>query len=458
MKAHPLYLWEKIRGSYWFVPSLMAVGAIALAVGMIALDGAVSYGVVREIGWIYTGGPDGARAVLSVVASSMITVAGVVFSITIVALALASGQFGPRLLAKFMRDTANQVVLGTFTSTFLYCLLVLRTIRTGDEGAAFVPYLSVSVGVVLGLLSLGVLIFFINHVAVSIQVFHLIETVTETLHHSIDDLFPRQIGRAAPERRVADDGIELPGEFESEARTVTAEGNGYIEAVDDEGLMEIATEHDLLLRLEYRPGGFVMRGNPLVRVWPGERLDEALAEHLRDAFALGPQRTPIQDVEFSVNQLVEIALRALSPSVNDPFTAINCIDQLGAGLGHLAERDIPSAYRFDSDGRLRVVASSIVTFRGVTDTAFNEIRQNAAHHTSVRIRLLETIAMVIRCVQDTGALDALLRQADMIRRGSADAVPEAEDRKDIEQRYRAVQQAVERQRRTLATPEAKQPV
>jgi uncharacterized membrane protein len=176
--------WDRLRSSYWFIPSVMALIAISLSFATIAADTKFRDDMLREQGWIYTGGAEGARAVLSVIAGSIITVAGTTFSITIASLSLASAQFGPRLLHNFMRDTGNQVVLGTFISTFLYCLLVLRTIR-GLEDNTYVPHLSVTLGVALAVASLGVLIYFIHHVAESIQVAHIIHVVGAELNDSV---------------------------------------------------------------------------------------------------------------------------------------------------------------------------------------------------------------------------------------------------------------------------------
>lgn len=172
-------LWESLRTSYWFVPTLMTAGGVALSFASVHLDERVNYKWVRTVGWIWAGGAEGARQVLSTIAGSMITVAGVAFSITIVALTLASNQFGPRLLRNFVRDAGNQIVLGTFIATFVYCLLVLRTVR-GEDDTEFVPYVSVTLGVAFALTSLGVLIYFIHHVAISIQAENLIASVARS--------------------------------------------------------------------------------------------------------------------------------------------------------------------------------------------------------------------------------------------------------------------------------------
>ncbi len=433
-------LWDSLHSSYWFVPTLMAVIAIALAFGMLSLDRAGKSAPLESLGWIYTGGPDGARTLLSAVASSMITVAGTAFSITIVALTLASSQFGPRLMRNFMQDTGNQVVLGTFIGTFIYCLLVLRTVR-GDDYDVFVPQISVTIGMVLAIASIGVLIYFIHHVSTSMQASHIIREVGRELDNAIDRLFPQKIGqgKSVPkERSVA----EIPTGFEKEATPILAKESGYLQAIDDERLMKIATSKDLLVRLKYRPGKFIVEGSELVMIWPGERVNQKLAQHLNQAFIFGEQRTEQQDVEFPIEELVEIASRAISPGINDPFTAIQCINQLSAGLCRLAERDFPSPYRYDDDNNLRAIANP-VTFVELVDAAFNQIRQYSKSDVAVRIRLLEAIALIATHTRHQKDRAALRRHAQMIERSSREEVSEELDRKDIEERYLAAVKALE---------------
>lgn len=441
MKIQLIKLWELLRSSYWFVPSQMAIIASGLAFIMLWLDKAGKIGLIEKLGWIYTGGPDGARTLLSTVAGSMITVAATAFSITIVSLTLASSQFGPRLLRNFMQDRGNQIVLGTFIATFIYCLLILRTIRGADYNA-FVPQISVTFGVLLAIASIGVLIYFIHHAAASIQADNVIAEVSEALEDAMNRLFPEQIGQAnstQPQGWVA----EISGNFDAEASPVKVAGSGYIQAIDDDKLMEIAKSNDLILRLQYRPGNFVVQGNDLVMVYPGKLVNEKLTEKINETFILGSQPTDQQDIEFAINQLVEIAVRALSPGINDPFTAIRCIDQLSVALSHLAQRQLPSPYRYDHDNNLRVIANQ-VTFAGLTDAAFNQIRQYGCSDVAVTIRLLEAIAVIAISTYYPKQLEALRRQAIMIRRSSAQAITEEWDCKDIEQQYWTTLRAIER--------------
>lgn len=430
-------LWDSLHSSFWFVPTLMVVLAIALSFLTIRLDQTLKTNIIRQLGWAYSLGPDGSRAILSTIAGSMVTVATTAFSITIVALQLASSQFGPRLLRKFMQDTGNQIVLGTFISTFVYSLLVLRTINGVDENE-FVPHLAVTCALVLALASIGVLIYFIHHSASSIQVDQVITKVGRELDDAIDRLFPHKIGRGASKDRL----LDIPANFERDAYPIKATNSGYIQAVNDGQLMQIATENNLLLRIQNRPGNFIVQGSELVLVFGGERVNKTLTKNINDAFVLGLQRTEQQDLEFSINQLVEIAVRALSPGINDPFTAIRCIDQLSASLCHLAQREIPSPYRYDDNDKLRVIAEPI-TFADMTDVAFNQIRQYGTTSVAVTIRLLDAIAVIAPHTYNKADRSALLRHASMIERGSHEEIPEELDRKDVEDQYLAAVKAIE---------------
>ncbi len=435
-------LWDRLRTSFWFVPAAMACLAVALAIGAIALDKAVGDDLLERLSWSYSGGAEGASVLLGTVAGSMIAIAGTVFSMTLVAMSLASSQFGPRLLRNFMRDTANQLVLGTFVATFVYCLLVLRTIRRADE-EAFVPNLSVSLGVLLAIFSIGVLIYFIHHVSVSIQANEVVAKVGRELEEGLGKLFPSHLGKPVSEASKTPGEADLPAAFAREARAVGALEDGYLQLIDAEALMDLASREDLLLRLERWPGHYLVEGQSIVMVWPAERVTEALVEKLNDAFVFGNQRTATQDVEFSFLQLVEVAVRALSPGINDPFTAISCVDRLGSALCRLARCDMPSPLRFDDHRRLRLVAPG-ATFAGIVDTAFNQIRQSARSNPAVAIRMLDAIAQIAGHVRHTKDAACLRRHAEMIVRGAREGVPEAEDRLAVEARFMAAAQLLGR--------------
>ena len=430
-------LWYTIRSTYWFLPAMMVLASMILCFIVIYIDyRIIGTEWIESFDWFTVNTPDGARALLSTVAGSMITVAGVVFSITIVALTLASGQFGPRLLENFMRDRGNQIVLGTFIATFIYCLLLLRTIKGGDN--SFIPQLSVTVALLLALMSMSVLIYFIDHAATSIQASNVIRVAAGNLHNAIDEMFPEKIGEGKKVREswwVAPEG--MPSDFDEKSKPVYAGGSGYLRVMDDQGLLDLASSRGLIIKIEYKPRDYVVSGMPLAYIWPGSSIDEDLIDDIRGSFILGKKRTSEQDVEYMIDQLVEIAVRALSPGINDPFTAIMCIDNLTSALGRVAGRINPSSHIYDKNNQLRLIVST-TTFTNLLDAAFNQIRQYGRDSVSVTIRLLESLAVLAVLVSRKTDKEAIVRHAGMIKRGSDSGVVEELDRRDVLERYEKV--------------------
>jgi uncharacterized membrane protein len=423
-----------VRGSFWFLPAVIVALATALAAAMLTIDR--SWPAVRELTglWLYGGSADGARELLSTLGGAMVGLAGVVFSITIVILTLASNQLGPRLLRTFRRDRGNQVVLGAFMGTFTYSLVVLRSVRAGDETEAFVPQASVTVAVALALGCVGLLVYFIHHVSEAIQADNVVAAVAAELHHAFD-----RLGRSGT-RESAVSAVDLPPGFDRAAQPIVADRSGYVRVIDVDAVLGLATEADLVVRLVHRAGDFVIEGDALAVAGPAERVAPAAERTIRRAVVLGPRRTAEQDPEFAINQLVEVALRALSPGINDPYTAMSCVDWLGSALCRLADRESLPRGHVDRAGRLRVVDDA-VTLTGLVDAAFEQIRQAAASHVAVAIRLLEAQAAVLRRARSAEMRAALVAQADMVKR-AMDAAPLAErDRRDVETRYRALRAA-----------------
>lgn len=410
-------LWDSLRTSFWFVPSLMAVGALLAWFALQGVDARFGGTVGADL--IYSGGPEGAWELLSVVAGSMITVTGVTFSITIVALVLASQQFGPFLLRDFIRDTGNQIVLGTFIATFLFCLLTLGAIR-GSGGASYVPRLCVSAAMLLTILSLGVLIYFIHHVASFIQAQNILWVVSAELQKAVDRLFPEPIGRGADASLLS---RPLPEEAESEAGVAQSKGYGYLKIIDKELLLKATVEHDLVVRLTVRPGDFVGEGDGIALVWPKASLTAEVEKVLADCVVLGSSRTATQDVGFPMDQIVEIAVRALSPGINDPFTAMNCVDLLGQGLRRIAGRQIPSPVRLARDGRPRIVAVG-ATFPELLDIAFDQIRHYGRSSAPVLRRIAVTLAAIASYVVREEDRQALSRHVHLLREAAGAAVQE----------------------------------
>ncbi|MDX1556288.1 MAG: DUF2254 domain-containing protein, partial [Xanthomonadales bacterium] len=320
-------LFEELRSSYWFVPGAMALASMVLAFTSRYMDDLIPDAMWEVLAWLHGIGPAGARAVLSTIAASAISVASLVFSISILTLTMASSQFGPRLIRNFMNQGAAQWTLGTFLATFIFTLLVLASVpETADVGD--VPFLSVLIGLALGLLSFAVLIFFIHHVAQMIQAPRVIADVTSRLAASIERLLPED-GKES-DRYARSDGDGPPEHFVEDARDLRARASGYIQAVDLKDLVALAAKRDGYIVTRRRPGQFANRDDVVGQLAPADRFEDEDRERAEAAFVYGDQRTETQDIEYAIDQVVEIAVRALSPGINDPFTAINCIDQLGA--------------------------------------------------------------------------------------------------------------------------------
>ena len=429
-------VWKRVRSSFWFVPGVMVGLSMVLMAISVAVDEPVTAWLAANTPLTFDGGAEAASAVLGVIAGSMITIAGVVFSMTLVALSLASSQLGPRLLRTFMRDTSTQVVLGTFIATFVYCLLVLRTVRRVDEDA-FVPNLSVSLGVFLAVASVGVLIYFIHHVSVSIQANEIAARIGKELIEKVDDPFPESIGQEGPGLAAVSRDVRFFQAVEHDAQAVVADGDGYLQKIDGDALMALASAKGLVIRLKRKPGSYIVADCPLVLISPASRVTDQLAKQVQSLFVTGSQRTSDQDIEFTVDQLVEMAVRALSPGLNDPFTAIACVDFLGSALCRLAARDMPSSFRYDHEKQLRLIARAD-TFPGIVDAAFNQIRQYGRSSVAVTIRLLETIAVIAEFAFRPDDRASLLRHAEMIARGAREELPEAEDRRAVEDLWQAI--------------------
>lgn len=436
MKAYLLNLWDGIRTSYWFVPTLLALATVLLAMIMPAVDEWANDAGIKVPEWIRTT-TETARSTLSTVAGAIVAVAGTVFSITIVTLSLASQQFGPRLLRRFMYDLVTQLTLGVFLSTSLYCLLILRIVESHEGGMA-VPHFAVLTAVALTVLSMAMLIAFIHHIAMLIQAPNVVAAVARDLDDAIVRLFPEKIGQP-PDHTHQPDGDAAERGLDGDGRLVRCTKEGYIQAIDGDGLLNFARENDLVLRLLARPGHYVAVDAPLARVWnetPAARNDnddDEWATRINDAVIVGTRRTPRQDVECAIDELVEVAIRALSPGVNDPFTAVNCVDRLGASIGRLAERKLPSPYRFDDDDNLRVIAQT-VAFGDVLNAAFNQIRQYGRGSVAVTIRLMEALTVIASRATRPVDRDAVRSHVEMINR-VGETFEEAHDRKDLADRY-----------------------
>ncbi|HKL27339.1 MAG TPA: DUF2254 domain-containing protein [Desulfuromonadales bacterium] len=443
MRTRISNIYERIQASYWFIPSIMAIQAMALSTMMLYADLLNARIGWLNLSWINLTGAAGGRNILSTVANSMITVTGVIFSITIVCLSLTAQQYGPRLLQNFLRDRGNQAVLGTVTATYLYCLLVLRTINESPADG-FTPHLSILCGLTLAVVCVAVLIYFIHNITTSIQVTNLIANVSKDLSVTVERLFPEKTSRSINlqegELALAD---VLPEGFFDEAKPVTSDSAGYLQAIDNDGLLALAADRDLVLRIRPRIGHFLVPEDGLVEVFPGEAAgDDDLCRKINQHFITGRQRTQSQDIEFLINELVEIAGRALSPGINDPFTAISCVDHLVLALCDLAQRVFPESGLKDRDNRIRIVMTP-PSYQRIVGLAYNQLRQYGRSHAAVTIHLLEGIKRIMPFTRLQEQRDALLYQAGMIDRGTRSGLPEVEDRKEAHKRYLEIFQTLE---------------
>ena len=425
---------EILRTNLWVVPSLEVLGAIALFGGTLLLDRAAYRGTFAVPSWVISGSADAARQILTAIAAAVITVVGVVFSIILVTLTLASTQFGPRMLRNFIRDRGTQLTLGTFVATFVYAVLVLVSIGPGPHGD-FVPHIGVTTTLGLMVADMGILIYFIHHTAVSIQLPLVIAGIARDLTGAIE----AQGGGQHPRDREAEHGpgaAEIAALLESDGVAVLAPTSGYVQFIRLDSLVAFAADAGAVISLGYRPGHFIVQGHPIANAWPPGAAAQ-VSEVLGHAHITGPYRTLTQDVSFGIDQLVEIAIRALSPAVNDTFTALTCIDWLGDSLCKIMRHWHPARVHRDSQGYVRVIAAQ-PGYERLVQRAFEKIRQAGQGMPAVMIRQLEALTKMMTETTDAGQRRLLLDQAEMIQRACERSVAEASDRADVQRRFEAV--------------------
>lgn len=340
---------DVLRTGFWFVPLLMLLGACGLALFMLFIDEKVDPGIRTSLPWAYSGGPEGARSLLSTIAGSMITAASVTFSLASVALSIASQQYGSRVLRNFMRDRITQVLLGTFVSTFIYSVLVVRAIRGSDVSGGFVPAISVTTAIVLAVISLILLIYFIHHISASIQASHIVRVIADDMSDAIPNLYPSETGEPL-EQPPAIDRWRSRGEA-----TLTIHRSGYLQTIDLDSLLHLAAQRDLVIEAAVRPGDHLVSGELVARILGCCELDPETIKEVLGSFLVGGERTAEQDIRYQFQQLTDVVVRALSPGINDPFTAINGIDELAVGASELMRRNRVAHHRQDKDGTLRLI-------------------------------------------------------------------------------------------------------
>ncbi len=399
-----------------FRPTMMTIGIALAAVVLIELERSGTLPRWEAGGWFFRNDPSSAQTVLGVIAGSMMAVVSIVYSVLVVALSLASVQFSPRILGGFIRDRASQRTLGVFIGTFTYCLLVLRSTSSDPP---WVATWATALGFLLGLACLGFLIYFIHHIATGIQVNNLVDRIAHETEVVIDEVYPHGADRAAPP-------------VTEWSASVVAERSGYLQLIDYDGLADIARRGHLTIHVSVEHGDFVPRGAELARL--AGAVASTDPARCAAAFDLGPIRTMQQDVAFGVRQLVDIALKAISPAINDPSTATICIDRIGTLLAEIARRT--AGPRVLRDGTTVLVVAPEPSFTDLVDLGFNQLRQYGRGDLAVSIRLLQAIGMTARSSHTPTDRARVVRHAELIRDGLATTF-HADDRGRFDEVYRA---------------------
>ncbi len=399
-------IWIEVRSSLWFVPGLLVFFGILSALALIQLDlNFLDQSKNRGESYSFFGsGAEGARGVLGTIAGSMITVAGVAFSITIVTLSLASTQYTPRILRNFMRDRANQSVLGVFLGVFVYCLVVLRTVRGADaSGTEFVPQIAVFGALVLALVSIGFLIFFIHHTAASIQASYILNAISRETLGAINQLYP--------DSWEADNSMTFNADKSKKWHPIYSFCSGYLQNLDTTAIIEFADKEAVTLRVDHSVGDFVVEGSAIA--FASRHLNDGQSRAFMEFAVVGHFQTVEQDVRFGIRQIVDIALKALSPGVNDTSTAVSSLYYLSV-IGHrIAGRKLRSLFESGDESK---VISLVPTFHDFLARIFDEIRLCCEGNVTILIQMLNCLRLIAHGTRSEERKNSLVIQANLIRR------------------------------------------
>jgi uncharacterized membrane protein len=432
------YNWDRLKVSFWFAPLVMAVAAILLARVMAWVDVRIPNEMLENSNLVLSGTVSELRSTLVTIATTTLATAGVVFTLLTLPLSTVAAQYGSRLLRLFLGDRTTQFVLGMFVGTFVYCLAAATSIPPVDVTLPIQPQgpqISATVGLFLMIATFASLILLVQHVSTMLQApniaaaagAQLLDVVGTEIPDEVrsgDDL--SQTGQGAPEPLV-----------ETAGYPVCVRDTGYIQYIDPEYMLVLARESNLVIRLLHKPGHFVWSGTVVALVWPAGRVDARLDEQIRHAFRLGNLRTPTEDVEYAVNQLVEMAVRAMSPAINDPFTAMTCLDHLRNGLALFAQRREEAPNIYDGKGQLRLVFEP-VTFDELLSATFDMLRHASCDNASVLLHMLEVIDAIGQETKSPEARQKLLRHVGLIQAESQAGALIEEDRKLIQRSAEAL--------------------
>jgi uncharacterized membrane protein len=433
------YTWDRLRVSFWFAPAVMALVALVLARAMYWVDMRIPNEMLQNSNLVLSGTVSELRTTLVTIATTTLATAGVVFTLLTLPLSTVAAQYGSRLLRLFLGDRTTQLVLGMFVGTFVYCLAAATSIPPVEVQLPMepqAPQVTATVGLLLMMATFGSLILLVQHVSTMLQAPNIAAAAGAELLDVVLAEIPDEV-RSGDGQRQAGQGAPDPME-ETVGYPVRARNAGYIQYIDPEYLLALARGKDLVIRLLRQPGHYVGRGAVVAQVWPAGRVDERLDEQIRRAFRLGNQRTPTQDVECAVNQPVEMAVRAMSPAINDPFTAMTCLDHIGEGLALFIRQGEQSPNIHDRDGQLRLVFEP-VTFDELLSAAFDMLRHASCDNASVLLHMLEVIDAVGQETKSPEARQKLLRHVGLIQAESQAGELIEEDRQLIQRSGEALQ-------------------
>ena len=437
-------LFNRLRESYWFWPSVMTLGAVLLGVVLSEVDGFVGLQWTEHAIFVHASSADGARAILTTLASATLGVAGVAFSITIVAVAFASSNYGPRLIGNFMADRVNQMVLGVFVATFAYCITVLTTVRSSSTVAdveieAFVPQLAIYVALFLALLCIASLIAYIHHIPESINIMNLMQRIGENLRNAIIAMLDEE----GEHDRLFEDEVDVlswdGAQGDAPSAMVRSARPGFLQHIDIRRLNTLAREHGVQVTIERAPGEFVASREVLMSIRPAKRASDKVLGALEGCYALGATRTAVQDVLFLSDQLVEVVMRAMSPGVNDPHTAMLCLDWLRAALAVFAARE-PS----QPVGPRDAVLYRRVTFEAMLDRSFDRMRQHIGSERTVTIYGIGALADIAVVASRVEMVRACERQIARLVRSALELQSESLAHEEIEAAHEAARALIAR--------------
>jgi uncharacterized membrane protein len=393
-----------ISGSFWFIPSILIT--IASIVGVILPTLPLPKLFTNLLDRLfYDVELEDALEVVKLIASSTITITSIAFSMTVVALVMASNQFGPRLIENFMQNKWTQLVLGVFTSTFVFCLVLISKINVSKE-PSYYPQFAIVIAAILAVICVFVLIFFIHHVATSIRADNVVKQISNAMMNDIRTL-------QCEKKRVREFKSIVEFDNYTYKLSILSQCDGYIQAIEYHQILAIAEQFDALIVMQHRAGQYIVPGTPVAILYTNAGMPNSIS--LDSALVIGQERTSLQDTLFAINQLVEMALRALSPSMNDPFTAINCIDRLASGLASFTEENLPNTSIVDDKKELRMITNE-ATFNDLFKGAFNQIRQNSVDHPFVVMHLLDTFITLLRaCGSQAHMCEAVGTQVKSIK-------------------------------------------